>query len=282
MKLVREPSAISELTRELRAAGQTIGFVPTMGALHEGHLSLVRLARRHCDKVVVSIFVNPTQFAPNEDYLRYPRHEHKDLAMLEQVSTDVVYLPTAAQMYAESAAITVDRGPVGMTFEGQIRPTHFRGVLTVVAKLFHQVQPHTAIFGQKDAQQLFLIRQMVHDLNFPVTVIEGETAREADGLAMSSRNAYLKVSERKTAPALYHALTAAKAAFVGGVLSLVQLQVTMQDAVATHHSVAVEYLTAVDENSFIEVDPMPDDIRLIGAVRVGSVRLIDNLKASAA
>jgi pantoate--beta-alanine ligase len=277
MRTVRDPATIEEMVRGYRADGHTIGFVPTMGALHEGHLSLVRRARERADRVVVSIFVNPTQFGPNEDYLRYPRTEGKDLHLLEQAGVDAAYVPEDSAMYPSGATISVDSGPVGREFEGKFRPGHFSGVLTIVAKLFHQVNPHFAVFGQKDAQQLFLVRRMVRDLDFPVTVIEGETVREADGLAMSSRNVFLKTAERKRAIVLYQALQTAKAAIESGVHSLEQLQSAMSDAVAVHEGITVDYLTVVSDENFAEVDPVPDSARLIGAIRLGSVRLIDNI-----
>ena len=282
MQIVREPSVIRERSKDFRLDGQTIGLVPTMGALHEGHLSLVRRARETCDRIMVSIFVNPTQFGPNEDYLRYPRNEEQDLEMLRSEDVDIAYLPSVAAMYQTGADITVDPGHLGHIFEGKIRPGHFRGVLTLVAKLFLQINPHSAIFGQKDAQQLFLIRQMVRDLNFPLTIIEAETIREADGLAMSSRNVFLKTAERKKTIALHNALGSAKAAFKTGVRSLVQLQAAMNDVIAEEQEIVADYLTAVSEDTFLEIDPVPDNARLIGAVRLGSVRLIDNLKLSAA
>ena len=282
MKIAREPSAIHDLTRGFRMDEQSVGFVPTMGALHEGHLSLVRKAREVCNRVVVSIFVNPTQFGPNEDYLRYPRKEEEDLELLRGENVDAVYLPAVASMYPPNAMVTVDPGHVGHIFEGKVRPGHFRGVLTVVAKLFQHVNPHAAVFGQKDAQQLFLIKQMVRDLDFSVTILEAETVREADGLAMSSRNAYLKTAERVKATTLNRALKTAEAAFASGVRSLTQLQTAMNDVVALESELTVDYLTAVSEDTFLELDPVPEQARLIGAVRLGSVRLIDNIKVSAA
>lgn len=282
MRVVRDPLALAQLVDGFRADGQIIGFVPTMGALHEGHLSLVRLVGAKADRVVVSVFVNPTQFGPNEDYLRYPRAETKDLGLLEKLDVDVAYVPSVSTMYHAGAAITVDPGHVGRMFEGQVRPDHYRGVLTIVAKLFHQVHPHIAVFGQKDAQQLFLVRQMVRDLNFPLTIIEGETTREADGLAMSSRNVYLKTAERVKATVLLKALTIAKTAYETGIRSLAQLKDTMADAVAVEHEVAIDYLTVVSEKTFTESDPVPESARIIGAIRLGSVRLIDNLSVRVA
>ncbi len=271
----------AELHREVsgaRAAGKRIGFVPTMGALHEGHLSLIRLARSACNYTVVSIFVNPTQFGPNEDFLRYPRPIENDCRLLDAEQADLVYLPSVKEVYGDDAAVTVNPGPIGGLFEGAQRPGHFQGVLTVVAKLFNQVQPDVSVFGQKDAQQLFLIRKMVKDLDFPVEIIEGATVRSEAGLALSSRNAYLKVSERAEATRLHGALSAGRSYFDGGGRSLAEVKAVMSDAISALSVGGVDYLTAVGEHSFSEEEPLPDEIRLIGAIRLGSVRLIDNLQ----
>jgi pantoate--beta-alanine ligase len=281
MRTVRDPATLAEMVRGYRTDGHKIGFVPTMGALHEGHMSLVRLARKKAERVVVSIFVNPTQFGPNEDYVRYPRTESKDLQLLEQAGVDMVYLPKVAAMYPSDAGISIESGPVGRVFEGNFRPGHFNGVLTIVAKFFHQVDPHFAVFGQKDAQQLFLVRRMVRDFDFSIAIIEGETVREADGLAMSSRNVFLKTAERTNAIVLYQALQTARAAIESGVSSLTQLQTAMLDVVTPHDSIAVDYLTVVSDENFTEMDPVPHSARLIGAIRLGSVRLIDNLPVRA-
>lgn len=281
MEIVHEPDVMSRVSGNYRRDGQTLGFVPTMGALHEGHLSLVRAARERSDRVAVSIFVNPLQFGPHEDYLRYPRNEEHDVELLRHEGVDAVYLPSVKAMYGDGATVTVDPGPVGGIFEGHIRPDHFRGVLTVVAKLFHHVQPHFAVFGQKDAQQLFLLRRMARDLDFPVEIVESDTVRDTDGLALSSRNVYLKSAERQRATVLYRALSAAKVAFGQGVRSLEQLQVAMKEVLVLEPDASTDYLTVVDEQTFREVDPVPEAVRLIGAIRFGSVRLIDNLRVSA-
>ncbi len=281
MEIVHEPGVMTQLSEGFRRDGKRVGFVPTMGALHEGHLSLVRAARERSDRVAVSIFVNPLQFGPNEDYQRYPRNEEHDVELLRHEGVDVVYLPSVKAMYREGATVTVDPGHIAGIFEGQVRPGHFQGVLTVVAKFFHHVRPHLAVFGQKDAQQLFLIRQMAHDLDFPVEIVESDTVRDTDGLALSSRNVYLKSGERRRATVLYRALSAAKVAFEQGVRSLEQLQIAMKDVLVLEPDASVNYLTVVDEHTFKEVDPVPESARLIGAIRLGSVRLIDNLRVSA-
>ncbi len=272
---------VTQLSDNFRQAGKRVGFVPTMGALHEGHLSLVRAAREHSDRIIASIFVNPLQFGPNEDYLRYPRNEEHDIELLRHEGVDVVYLPSVQAMYREGETVTVDPGHIGHIFEGHVRPGHFRGVLTVVAKLFHQVCPHLAVFGQKDAQQLFLIRQMVRDLDFPVEIMESDTVRDTDGLALSSRNVFLKSGERGRAAVLYRALSAAKVAFDQGIRSFEQLRTAMQDVLVQEPDISADYLTVVDERTFKEVDPVPESARLIGAIRLGSVRLIDNVRVGA-
>jgi len=200
-----------------RSAGRTVGFVPTMGAFHDGHVSLMRRARDERDAVVVSIFVNPLQFGPGEDLSRYPRDEERDLSMARELGVDVVFAPTVEEMYpAGEPAVSVDPGPLGDRLEGAVRPGHFRGVATVVAKLFEVVGPSTAYFGEKDAQQLAVIRHMVRDLSFPIDVVGCPTVRELDGLAMSSRNAYLSPVQREAAGCLFLALSEAAEMARGG------------------------------------------------------------------
>jgi pantoate--beta-alanine ligase len=282
MKIIVDPVELKQKLAELRAQAATLAFVPTMGALHEGHLSLVRLARKHADKVAVSIFVNPTQFGPTEDFRVYPRQPEKDSALLAEAGTDLVFMPTEETMYPKGWSVTVQPGPVGGMFEGKSRPGHFQGVLTVVAKLFHLVQPQVAVFGQKDAQQLFLIRRMVEDLHFPVRIIEGETVREADGLAFSSRNVMIKSNERPKATVLYRALLEGERLLDDGERSLEIVKQAMKNCLETVPEFRNGYATVVSEQSFTEVDPVPSEARLIIAGRFSAVRLIDNLKFSAA
>lgn len=262
---------------ELRRDGKTVSFVPTMGALHSGHLSLVNIARSRAECVAVSIFVNPTQFGPKEDFRAYPRTPGEDCKLLEREGVDLVFVPTAAMMYPAGSFITVDPGPVGNEFEGRSRPGHFRGVLTVVAKLFHLIKPNAVVFGQKDAQQLFLVRRMAVDLNIPVQIIEGETVREPDGLALSSRNAYLKVAERQKATVLFRALGEGERLYEAGIRSLDKIQAAMREVLRETPEFEPDYATAVDESDFVERSPLPDEARLIIAGKLGSVRLIDNV-----
>ncbi|HEY3294433.1 MAG TPA: pantoate--beta-alanine ligase [bacterium] len=278
MKIAHTFAELDAALKDMRRDGASLGFVPTMGALHSGHLSLLETTRSKAEKVTVSIFVNPTQFGPKEDYRVYPRVPEKDCELLEREGVALVFLPTAEQMYpAGSPLVTVDPGPVGNEFEGRSRPGHFRGVLTVVAKLLHLVQPNVAVFGQKDAQQLFLIRRMVADLNFPVEIVESATVREADGLAMSSRNAYLKAAERHKATVLYRALSEGKRLFESGLRSLDDIHAAMREAARSVEEFELDYATAVGESDFVEKDPLPQEARLIIAGKLGSVRLIDNL-----
>lgn len=278
MKTIARLSELRKIIGEYHRASQTVGFVPTMGALHKGHLSLVRTAREHAQKTIVSIFVNPAQFGPKEDFRIYPRTPERDLELLAREKVDVVFMPVVEEIYPEGTSVSVDPGPVGNAFEGAIRPGHFKGVLTVVAKLFHMVEPDTAVFGQKDAQQLFLIRRMVTDLNFPVQILEGDTLREPDGLALSSRNVYLNGEQRKKATILYRALCGGRKIIETCERSLNHVQEAMRDAAAAEPEFLPDYMTAVSEANFAEEDPVPEKARLIIAGCLGPVRLIDNLR----
>ena len=284
MRVVIETAELHEKLNELKSNGQRLAFVPTMGALHEGHLSLVKLARRHADRVAVSIFVNPLQFGPHEDFRVYPRRPEADYALLEKEHVDLIFMPTAEAMYRAGWTVSVHPGPVGGVYEGKLRPGHFQGVLTVVAKLFHLVDPDVAVFGEKDAQQLFLIRRMVEDLNFRVRIIAGETLRESDGLAASSRNVFLTGDERRKAAVLYRALLAGRSAVLDdGVRKLAAVQEVMRAVLSEVEEFRVDYATAVGDKTFSETDPLPeDDICLIAAGRFSTVRLIDNLRVALA
>jgi pantoate--beta-alanine ligase len=234
----------------------TLGLVPTMGALHAGHRALLRRARAECDEVVMSLFVNPAQFGPDEDFDRYPRDEERDRAIAAEEGVDRVFAPSVAEMYPEGFATTVSVGHLGAAFEGAHRPGHFDGVATVVVKLFNLVRPAAAYFGQKDAQQLAVIRRVTADLALGVEIRAVETVREDDGLALSSRNAYLSPEERRRAPSLHRALVARDPGLVEGDL---------------------DYLAVVDADTFAEVEPRPGAL-VIGAARFGSTRLIDNIR----
>jgi len=254
----------------------TFGLVPTMGALHEGHLSLVRQARADCDHVGVSIFVNPAQFGPNEDLGRYPRDLAADQKLLEPLGVDIVWAPPPDTVYPASYQtwITVDEVASGL--EGRQRPGHFRGVATVVAKLFNIFSPDKAYFGQKDAQQLAVIRRMAGDLNFPVQIVACPTVRAADGLALSSRNSYLGPEERRAATVLYRALSAAGAVYNAGERRTAALCAAMKAVLDEEPLAHVEYVSAADPETLVEGERVDAGVLLSLAVRIGRMRLIDN------
>ncbi len=274
-------TTISE-ARALRAstpAGQTVGFVPTMGYLHAGHLSLVEMARSQNDIVVVSIFVNPTQFGPNEDLSRYPRDMERDLALLQEAAVDWVFTPMTEEIYPSGYSTYIDVREVTSRLEGAARPGHFQGVATVVAKLFNIVQPYRAYFGQKDAQQVVVVRKMVRDLNFPVEIVVGETVREPDGLAMSSRNVYLNPQERQAALVLYKALSEARNLWEQGERWGNPLREVMQRTLAAEPLAHPDYVSVADPFTLQELDDAGNAREALAslAVRIGNTRLIDNL-----
>ena len=266
---------------ELRAARQrlsgTLGLVPTMGALHEGHLSLVRRAKAECAHVTVSIFVNPTQFGPQEDLSKYPRDLPHDLALLEAEGVELVWTPTPAEVYPPNFQTWVSVEGLTLPLEGALRPGHFRGVTTVVAKLFNAFQAQKAYFGQKDAQQVAVIRRMALDLNFPTEIIVCPTLREADGLAMSSRNVYLNPEERRAATALYRALSAAKSAYEQGQRSAESLRQIVAAIFASEPLAQLQYFSCADYDSLQEVDQINGKTLLSMAAFLGKTRLIDNV-----
>jgi pantoate--beta-alanine ligase len=261
----------------LQQAGQTIGFVPTMGALHEGHLDLIRRAKQECDVVVASVFVNPTQFNNPDDLARYPRTIEQDSEMLERVGTDVLFFPAAADMYPEPPQLRFNFGELETVMEGAFRPGHFNGVGLVVAKLFHIVQPNRAYFGQKDLQQVAVIRRLIRDLSFPVELIRCETVREADGLAMSSRNRNLTDKERQQAPAIYEALLLARDLLVEG-QSPNQAKAAVSGFFA-QHPIQLEYVEVANADTLQPIADVqaPGQTAICLAAQLGKVRLIDNL-----
>jgi pantoate--beta-alanine ligase len=267
-------------SRNTRRAGKRLGFVPTMGALHEGHLSLVRAARASCDAVAASIFVNPTQFGPNEDLAKYPRSFDRDRELLEHEGVEILFAPMVEEMYPAGALTWVTVEELSSKLDGRSRPGHFRGVTTVVAKLFHIVEPDAAFFGQKDAAQVAIIRRMVRDLNLPVEIVVGPIVREPDGLAMSSRNAYLHPEQRKQAVVLYQSLMQVKQLVDAGERDAAKLVAVGRAAFAKEADIRVDYFEIVDPDS---LDPVPDisrDALIVVAAFVGPTRLIDNLLLS--
>ena len=253
-----------------------VGLVPTMGYLHEGHLSLIRRARQECDHVAVSIFVNPTQFGPKEDLSKYPRDLERDLSLIEPLGVDLVWMPTAEIMYPKGYQTWVEVETVTRPLEGAMRPGHFRGVTTVVAKLFNGVQPQRAYFGQKDAQQAAVIRQMTRDLNFPIEIVVCPIVREPDGLAMSSRNVYLDAEERKAATVLYRALKAARNLYENGERNAEALRRLMREVLATELLAQMQYVSCADYDTLEELETVNGKTLLSMAVFLGKTRLIDN------
>ncbi len=277
MKIITTISEMQALSESLRREGKRIGFVPTMGFLHEGHLSLMRTARSENDVSVASIFVNPTQFGPNEDLDRYPRDAEGDRRKCEAAGVDILFLPQAKEMYPEKPSVFVTVEGISDILEGAIRPGHFRGVATVVAKLFNIVKPHKAYFGQKDYQQCLVIRRMAAGLNLGVQVSVLPTVREADGLAMSSRNSYLNADERRTATVLFRALSAARELFLAGAREPEKLKNKMRAVLQTEPGISCDYAEAVNPETLEQVADTAGGLVLLLAVRVGRTRLIDNI-----
>lgn len=276
MRVISHPREMQGWAETQRTAGRRIGFVPTMGYLHEGHLSLVREARRRCDAVVASIFVNPLQFGANEDLSRYPRDIERDTRLLREAGTDVLFLPEARDIYPEGFQTTVTVANVTRGLCGESRPTHFAGVTTVVAKLFHIVKPHIAVFGQKDYQQLVTIRRMVIDLCMDIEIVGGAIVRETDGLAMSSRNAYLSPAERRAALCLSRALAASEAAYEGGERNAAALLAAACGVIESEPLARLDYAQVVDPETMQDVESARGPVLMALAVFFGKTRLIDN------
>ncbi len=276
MKIVSDIREMQQLAGHYRQQGKTIGFVPTMGYLHEGHLSLMRRARPQCDILVVSIFVNPTQFGPNEDFERYPRDFERDERLCREVGVDVVFYPTADAMYPRPYLTYVNVEKLSETMCGASRPRHFRGVTTVVTKLFNIVQPHIAVFGQKDYQQSLIIRQMVRDLNFDVEIDVAPIVREADGLAMSSRNKYLSPEERQQALVLYRSLTRAEELIREGERNVDTLLQAMKTVISEAPDARIDYIAIVDAETLEPLSTVRHNTVIALAVYIGTTRLIDN------
>jgi pantoate--beta-alanine ligase len=277
MQIITSIPEMQSLATSLRAKGRTIGFVPTMGFLHEGHLSLMRRARLECDTVVVSIFVNPTQFGPGEDFDRYPRDEEGDRHGCQSAGVDILFMPTVPEMYPDKPTVFVTVEGISGILEGRVRPGHFRGVATVVAKLFHIVKPHVAYFGQKDYQQCAVIRRMTEELNLDVKIVALPTVREQDGLAMSSRNSYLNADERRAAAAVHRALSAAERLALAGVKECEKLRNKMRAVFAEEKTITIDYIEIADSESLETLETVRTKAVILVAVRLGKTRLIDNL-----
>ena len=277
MDIISDIKEIQSRCLAARAAGQTVAFVPTMGFLHEGHLSLLREGRKRGDLLILSIFVNPAQFAPHEDLDQYPRDFERDEDLARQCEVDLIFYPTLKSVYPENYATYVAvEGPLTTTLEGASRPTHFRGVTTVVCKLFNIVLPHVALFGRKDFQQLAVINRMTEDLNLPIEIVGMPIVREGDGLAMSSRNVYLSVDERKQALALNQSLSLAAAAVKSGEKDSCRILEIALNRLAVEPDVVIDYVKICNGNTLEEVDIVDHDSVMLLAVKVGKTRLIDN------
>jgi pantoate--beta-alanine ligase len=274
---MKELARVADVRRWRASQRGSVGLVPTMGYLHAGHVSLVERARRDNDHVAVSLFVNPTQFGPAEDLSRYPRDLDRDRALLEQAGCDLLFAPGVEDMYPHGPGATVDPGEVAHPLEGERRPGHFRGVATVVLKLLNIVHPHRAYFGQKDAQQLAVIRSVVRDLDVPIDIVGCPIVREPDGLALSSRNVYLDADDRRAAPVLYRALLAARRCYEDGERSGDALRTAVRGVLAEEPRARVDYVSVADPLTFRELDVLEGPALVSMAVFVGRARLIDNL-----
>ncbi|HSA64517.1 MAG TPA: pantoate--beta-alanine ligase [Nitrospira sp.] len=277
MKSIRSPLAMTAWSQHMRRKGGVIGLVPTMGALHEGHRALIRAARLQCDVVVVSIFVNPTQFAPTEDLAIYPRRITQDRALCRAEGVDICFEPTIMAMYPKGFQTVVTVPSLARRWEGESRPHHFDGVATVVTKLFGIVRPDLALFGQKDYQQCAVIRQLVKDLNLDIRLVVRPTVRERDGLAMSSRNVFLSPEERRVAPMLYHALLAGRRAIEAGMTDPDSVDALMRKVLGGEPAIQIDYLVLCDPDTLEPLTRIRQRAVILGAIRLGSVRLIDNL-----
>jgi pantoate--beta-alanine ligase len=278
LQILRTVQEMQEVSERFRREGKKIAVVPTMGSLHNGHTSLIERARSLAEIVVTTIFVNPMQFGPSEDFSRYPRDFERDQSVARNAGTDIIFNPDVAEMYPEGFSSNVEVEGVSNILEGAIRPGHFRGVTTVVAKLLNITKPHSAIFGQKDAQQAFIIRKMVKDLNMDIDIVLAPIVREADGLALSSRNVYLNKTERKNALVLYHSLQLAAERIQRGEQSLAVLRKEMIDCIQSGAPSQIDYVAFLHPTTFSETEQLESPEILVAlAVRFGSTRLIDNI-----
>jgi pantoate--beta-alanine ligase len=277
MEIIRIPRLMQDMAFKERMRGKSLGFVPTMGSLHEGHMSLARVCREENDMAVVSIFVNPAQFGPSEDYKNYPRDTEADMEALRPLGIDVLFLPEASSIYPNGFSTTVRVGEISEKLCGRFRPGHFDGVATVVAKLLNIVFPQRAYFGAKDYQQTLIVKKLVRDLNMPVEVVLCHTVREADGLAMSSRNSYLSSDERKAASAVFRALSRAKEQISSGITDVVEIKRSMHEALSGPLIKEIQYASVYDPETLDELSDVKKEALIAAAVRIGCTRLIDNM-----
>lgn len=277
MNIIRSVDEMKVLIKDIKRSGKTIGFVPTMGYLHDGHISLVKRARGENDVVVVSVFVNPTQFGPNEDFDSYPRDEERDANLCKEAGCDILFMPTKEDMYRQNYSTYVEVQGLTEGLCGAKRPGHFRGVTTIVTKLFNIVKPDRAYFGQKDAQQLAVIKRMVADLDMDVEVVGCEIVRDADGLALSSRNTYLSEDERKQAPVLYKSLVKAKEAIEKGERVSENIIELIEDTIRDAKDAVIDYVEIVNNETLKPVEKIEEEVLIALAVKIGKTRLIDNM-----
>ncbi len=277
MEIIQNPRIMQHQSQELQRAGQTIGLVPTMGALHEGHLSLIRRARKDCPLVVVSIFINPTQFGPSEDYLTYPRDIERDTELAEQAGAGIIFAPSPAEMYPDGYQTFVEVGKLSQGLCGASRPGHFRGVATVVCKLLNIIKPDGAYFGQKDYQQSLVIKRMAADLNIDSRIIILPTVREKDGLAISSRNTYLNPQERQAATVLHRALQLGQKLIAGGERDAGKLKACLHQLIGQEETARIDYIAVCHPETLEPLEQVtPGEVLIALAVKIGQTRLIDN------
>lgn len=277
MEIIKDLPGMQQRAESIRLSGKKIGVVPTMGFLHEGHLSLIRQAKQRADVVITTIFVNPTQFGPGEDFENYPRNFARDQKLAAEAGTDIIFYPAKNEMYPSGFLTTVAVDKITQVMCGASRPTHFQGVTTIVAKLLNLTKPHVAIFGQKDAQQVLVIQQMVKDLNMDVEIVIAPIIREEDGLAMSSRNSYLTPAERKQAPVLFQSLQLAKSMIASGEKDAEKIAAQMTEKINEKDLAQIDYITIVDTTWLQPVQKIKGEILVALAVKFGKARLIDNI-----
>jgi pantoate--beta-alanine ligase len=278
IQIVKSIREMQDIAERFRCEGKIIAVVPTMGYLHQGHASLIKIARLHADVVITTIFVNPTQFAPNEDYKSYPRDLDHDKTVAIDAGADIIFFPDVSEMYSKEFSSIVEVEGASKILEGSFRPTHFQGVTTVVAKIFHITKPHIAVFGQKDAQQAFIVQKIVKDLNFGIKIIIAPIVREEDGLALSSRNIYLNDTDRKNALVLYRSLQYAAKRIQEGARNVTDIRIEMEKIIKGGNPSQIDYIAFVNPEIFKEVEIIEPPVVLVAlAVRFGTTRLIDNL-----
>jgi len=279
MQLIEKIEEMKNYRKRIKNKGKSIGFVPTLGYLHQGHISLIKRARENCDEVVVSIFVNPLQFGPKEDYQRYPRDLSRDAEICQKEGVDVIFAPSLKEMYPKGYSTFIDmQGNLIQVLEGKFRPGHFKGVTTVLIKLFNIVYPDLSFFGEKDYQQALIVKKMVKDLNLDTKIVLSPTVREKDGLALSSRNSYLTLKERKAAPVLYRSLVKAKQAIEKGEEDPERVICLMEDLISKEPLAKIDYIDLVDPLTLERISQIKGDVLAVLAVRIGKVRLIDNMR----